>query len=527
MWVEITKYWDALSLLRAVLAEPLIFHSRRFSILAQEPIYQRQWEAGDNRTAPIERFPLLWEAVDGIFPYRMVEILVDLYRNNLLFLNAQWSRRDRTMDRGYHINGGRLQSSIAIRAFETLNTDVLILTLRRGASVATPAKTMQETLKQLWDLGPETALNPQQLYAFEACVCTLIQSGFMTNTIILGAGPMHFMRYGIVKEAAARGMPRIFDACMDAIEQEQWKIYMMLGDFVRFVHFFFNQPAPQLHVLPMIQRLCRTLDFIGPRYNFNANRTGGHVRGPRYDSSPETVRAFILFCALSDRRPWNNVVAWMLSQYGQERCAAFGNTDPFTYLLFPSRNQWDNPQVRAAYEQDMDRLLMGRPGGVAGPLGSNPSLQALQQAAAGPRLNEPLPEINFWQASLRLWPNPLSFALHAWVSRESPRAVTRERSAGLNVAFHLLRRGADPTQVEPGVRQRLVQELYTRQLQNFYYQPVAEPNAQGRTSWDMCNAPGEAIMDYANNPARRAMVVLYFVANNVRMVPMGGPFVFY
>ena len=210
---------------------------------------------------------------------------------------------------------------------------------------------------------------------------------------------------------------------------------------------------------------------------------------------------------------------------------ALGNMHPFMYLFHPQNGKtWDDPVRRAGYERDLDTLINAGIMTVQAPIVSNPSFRARMEGAIVPRPWEDALVVTYWQNSLGSWASALSYALNHWYRVEATR-VPRERSAGLHVAFYLLSRGADPTQVDPIVQADAAQEWNWRQAQELdpaaTVRPLALPRAaNGMTSQALCNAPGQAFMNYTNNDWRRVLVPLYFIAHNTNTLPAAGDIMF-
>ncbi|KAK8095999.1 hypothetical protein PG999_014021 [Apiospora kogelbergensis] len=424
---------------------------------------------------------------------------------------------------------------MAIQAFADIRPDLVRLLLRAGAAAAAAGRSIATQMDLIWAQNPERTMTRRRLAAFEDCVIYVVANGHAPDIIVNSPQLMVPLARSILNESAGRGLVRLFDACMNEVDQSGQLVGWLLDQYDVTVQRIFDQPQPRPQALPIIQRLYQSLSFLEARYDLNDRNTLGHLRGLRPDRHPSTARAAILFGALSQAEPANQVTNWLLNlaPLGRDRCASLGNMHPFTYLFHPRNGKrWDRRVTRAGYERDLDMLINSGLMAVQSPIDSNPSPIARAEGTQPLRMGEDAVAVLYWQNSLRNWSTPLSYALNHWLVVESPNQVPRERSAGLHAAFYLLSRGANPRQVDLAVQIGMANEWNLRQAQNnvdpgVNVRPLALPAAaRGMTSLDVCTGPGEAIMNYTNNDWRRVIVPLYFVSHRANVLPVAGNIMF-
>ncbi|KAK8050599.1 hypothetical protein PG994_012329 [Apiospora phragmitis] len=257
------------------------------------------------------------------------------------------------------------------------------------------------------------------------------------------------------------------------------------------------------------------------------------------DSHPETIRAYRLYATLAHEQSNKGTFSWLLDQATcPRRCKAVGDAHLFTALFEVPKHSIGRDRAHNARGfgglENLDTLMNSGHMGIHSQIDNSPTQTYVDNIAELIKRDDKPDTRNeiFGLEYLRAFhwnnnknhPTPLSYAMNHFVSVELPGGVGERHMASLEIAFHLIRKGADPRWVDPEVREKVLAEYQRRaaaaDVPKESSKPFFRDNLSGMTAQNFCKSSGELAYTHMV-PERIPMIVIYFVAHNTNVVPPG------
>ncbi|KAK6841374.1 hypothetical protein PG989_010076 [Apiospora arundinis] len=298
-------------------------------------------------------------------------------------------------------------------------------------------------------------------------------------------------------------------------------------------------PDTQEGGLRILQHYFQALIRVENSYELTRHRKGKTSESlSSGDSHPEAIRAFMLYAVLAHGKSNNRILTWLLSQPNcPRRCKSSGNAHPFTALfhngryscitiegqsdwrgrLWGTNKQWNDSKKRAGYLKNLDTLLKYSCMSLHDPITHRPSPDDLTLDS------KHLPV--FYQNNRKDHPSPLSYAMDHFVSVEMEMSKKQRNTmltdmSSLYIALHLISKGADPRQVDPGVRQKVLEVYNMPEYRAGSYLDTAD--FAGTTAQELCLHPNKFIrMRSGWYPTRKFTIPIYLVAHNINVLTAG------